>query len=357
MNRILLITAVLFLWLAGAWNVSAHAQQVLEFETPVWDFGTIDEADGKVSHEFAFRNVGHAPVAIEQVQTTCGCTVPSFSKAPVKPGGRGHITVTFDPTGRTETFSKSIRVVCNGGTSVSTLRIKGRVRLAVNAEEDYPYVLADGLRSRLKTLFCGNVPVGTGKDFLVELYNASDGTLRPRGVAVSRGRFVNARFPASVPSHTAFSARVSVRPSDGCYGTFTGRLYLAADGKRASVPLLLTGVAVDDVRNMKGDRKPEVSLSETYFKWGKQSVSSRARTYRTRLTNVGNSVLHIRCVECPEGVSCIPAEIFSLHSGENRELVFTVSETAFRTQDEAKVRIITDDSRSPVSDILFQLGE
>ena len=44
------------------------------------------ETDGRVSHTFTGENRGDKPVVILDVVTTCGCTVPEFTKRPIRPG-------------------------------------------------------------------------------------------------------------------------------------------------------------------------------------------------------------------------------------------------------------------------------
>ena len=69
---------------------------ILQFETPILDYGTIaHNADGVRS--FKFKNVGNAPIVITSVKGSCGCTVPAWPKEPVtiKPGESKSIDVTF----------------------------------------------------------------------------------------------------------------------------------------------------------------------------------------------------------------------------------------------------------------------
>ena len=38
---------------------------------------------------FTFTNEGNAPLVIHQAIASCGCTVPTYTRMPVKPGGEG----------------------------------------------------------------------------------------------------------------------------------------------------------------------------------------------------------------------------------------------------------------------------
>ncbi|WP_301401839.1 DUF1573 domain-containing protein [Polaribacter huanghezhanensis] len=63
---------------------------------------------------------------LDEVITTCGCTVPVWSKETIKPSKKGAIKVTYDSkeSGR---FHKTITVYFNGKNSPLELKIKGRV--------------------------------------------------------------------------------------------------------------------------------------------------------------------------------------------------------------------------------------
>jgi hypothetical protein len=98
-----------------------------KFDKTVYDFGKVEEKVGKVTTEFAFTNTGSAPLIINRVQTSCGCTTPEYTKEPVLPGKKGVIKVTYSTTGRVYTFNKKITVFTNVPDSVYTLTIKGEV--------------------------------------------------------------------------------------------------------------------------------------------------------------------------------------------------------------------------------------
>ena len=87
---------VIFLILLTLCALTASAQEHLSFRPDTWDFGTIRETDGRVSHTFTGVNRGDSPLVILDVVTTCGCTVPDFSKKPILPGEKTQITVTYD---------------------------------------------------------------------------------------------------------------------------------------------------------------------------------------------------------------------------------------------------------------------
>jgi hypothetical protein len=99
---------------------------VFKFEEEVHDFGKIIEGE-TVAFEFKFTNSGKSDLLIANISTSCGCTVPTFTKAPVHPGRQGTIKVTFNSAGKRGYQTKNILIAANTQPNVSELRIKAQV--------------------------------------------------------------------------------------------------------------------------------------------------------------------------------------------------------------------------------------
>ena len=101
-----------------------------KFEKETHDFGKIPQ--GKpVSVDFKFTNTGEEPIIISNIETTCGCTVPKYTKTPVLKGQEGTITLTFNAAA-VQPFSKAVTIKSNARTSNKVLYIKGEVIAANN---------------------------------------------------------------------------------------------------------------------------------------------------------------------------------------------------------------------------------
>lgn len=112
-------------------KVTAPVQQeqaagpVIEFETSVVDYGTIEHnADG--ARKFVFTNTGDAPLIISNARGSCGCTVPTWPKEPIAPGATAEIGVKY-ATNRIGKFTKTITLTTNTTQKLKTLTIKGEV--------------------------------------------------------------------------------------------------------------------------------------------------------------------------------------------------------------------------------------
>ncbi len=112
----------------GLISFSINAQDKvakIEFKTDTVDYGTIEKgADGL--RTFVFTNTGDAPLIVSKVTSSCGCTVPKWSKDPILPGKTGEIQVKYD-TNRVNPIRKTITVISNADTPTVALKIKGEV--------------------------------------------------------------------------------------------------------------------------------------------------------------------------------------------------------------------------------------
>ncbi|RZJ60681.1 MAG: DUF1573 domain-containing protein [Flavobacterium sp.] len=108
----------------------AHAESgkvpVAVFESLDHDFGTIKAGD-KVEHIYKFKNEGTGDLVVSEVKPSCGCTVPDYTKTPVKPGETGEIKVTFDSSGKSGAQQKTVAVTLNTEKGAETLNFKANI--------------------------------------------------------------------------------------------------------------------------------------------------------------------------------------------------------------------------------------
>lgn len=92
------------------------------------DYGTVSKETDNGLRSFEFKNTGNAPLIISNVQSTCGCTVPSFPKEPILPGKTGKIDVKYNmgPGAIRKTITVESNAVNYEGGKVP-LKIKGEV--------------------------------------------------------------------------------------------------------------------------------------------------------------------------------------------------------------------------------------
>lgn len=124
--------------------VCAGNGSTIVFERTLYQFGAIPEDGESPVCVFRFKNTGSSPVAIAHVQTTCGCAVPTYSKAPVPAGGTGTISVVYNPQGRPGKFNRTVIINFSGWSEPLRLTIVGEVIPgAVRKRKNYPHVMGD----------------------------------------------------------------------------------------------------------------------------------------------------------------------------------------------------------------------
>ncbi|MDD2241672.1 MAG: DUF1573 domain-containing protein [Bacteroidales bacterium] len=125
------ITSLLALLAIITLPVGAYAQTghsiALKFNEVVHNFGKISIDSGAQKCQFIFTNVSSSPVAISNILSSCGCTTPSWSKAPIKPGDKGVIKVTFLNDQGPYPFDKTLTVYTTSSDKPIILRITGIV--------------------------------------------------------------------------------------------------------------------------------------------------------------------------------------------------------------------------------------
>ncbi|MEK8180112.1 DUF1573 domain-containing protein [Flavobacterium buctense] len=110
--------------------VFAQAGPKIEFKDKdnTIDYGKVTKEEDNGVRVFEFTNTGTAPLIINNVQSSCGCTVPSKPTEPIAPGKTGKIEVKYNmnpgPIRKTITVETN---AINAEEGRVVLKIKGEV--------------------------------------------------------------------------------------------------------------------------------------------------------------------------------------------------------------------------------------
>lgn len=128
MKTIRNLSLLMFFALINFGLLNAQGGANIHFPEEKHNFGTIKEVNGPVAYHFEFINKGQSPLIIKDVEATCGCTTPEWTKKPIMPGQKGSIKAIYDPKNRPGTFEKTITVTSNAqNKNKYTLKISGEV--------------------------------------------------------------------------------------------------------------------------------------------------------------------------------------------------------------------------------------
>ncbi len=152
----------------------AREDNRVTFDKTVHDFGDFQIDDGPRSYTFTMTNNGDSPVVIQTVISSCGCTVPEWTKEPILPGGKGSITVTYSNDQGPYPFDKMLSVYVTGSAKPYVLRVRGVVHQKKFTLEDTHPIVMGPLRLRKRELELGQIRQGTVKEDSVEIINTGE---------------------------------------------------------------------------------------------------------------------------------------------------------------------------------------
>lgn len=360
MRTVLHIICALGLFFGLSQTVSAQQASALIFSEQTFDFGNIREDGGTVSHSFSFKNGGVAPIVVVSATTTCGCTVPTFSRKPVMPSGTGTIEVTYDPMNRPGSFEKRIAVTTSEkGAAPVRLTITGNVLPREKGiDELYPIYIGNGLRAETNFHSFSYVEHGKAIRTGIGLINTSDKTLKIRIFNNSDSKVYKIE-----PADTQIILKPDERrditiagdlPIDSrVYGTVTETLVFEVDGRRSDATVVVTGIAIDNRESRPDNFTPKAELNKSVVKFEQMKHSLPAKTEYFEILNTGEAPLRIRAVEgLEEGTELSVAAGDRIASGERRRVGITVHPPLKDYGPTVeRIRLITDDPLRPMRDI------
>lgn len=113
----------------------ASADLAYKFDFMTHDYGTIKKGADPYC-EFQLTNTGKQALIITEAHGSCGCTVPEYTKEPIKPGQTVTIKVRYD-TNRIGPFEKTVTMTFQGIDTPAVLHIHGVVE-APPSETPFP---------------------------------------------------------------------------------------------------------------------------------------------------------------------------------------------------------------------------
>lgn len=123
MHTLIKSFSILLLAITIQATVLAQSADSLHLKETNHNFGKIPQGR-PVFHEFEVINAGKQPLVISEVQASCGCTTPEWSRDPIEPGKSSKIIVGYNSAAAGD-FSKIVTVLY--GSKRQNLVISGNV--------------------------------------------------------------------------------------------------------------------------------------------------------------------------------------------------------------------------------------
>ena len=129
MKKFILLFGIAFLAVSSL-MAQKKSEEMIKFKEMTYNFGKIKQGV-PVTHEFEFTNISGEPVVIESATASCGCTTPTWPKAPVTKDKSDKITAGFNAAA-IGSFNKSITIKVAGSSTPVQVIITGEV---LNADD------------------------------------------------------------------------------------------------------------------------------------------------------------------------------------------------------------------------------
>ena len=338
--------------LLAATAVMVSLAQVRWLETE-HDFGAFNEDDGKVSTEFKFVNDSESPVTIDHVRSSCGCTVPQYSKATVNHGDTAAITVVYNPSGRPGRVSKSLMVKLSND-STEKLLIKGVVIGAQNTLRSRFPVTAGPIRLRGNMVTFGAVKTGKIKSQFVEVYNSSHSPVVPRWTDIPQYLRVTAAHETVQPGEQGVYSFVLAPTKSTPYGILTDSLTLNVPGE-PPFRFEIAAIVEEDFSGLTEKQladAPRIITDTDMLDFGDFFRTGQPITRQLRVTNTGKNDLLIRRVHTSEPGFTVKAPFSKLKKGKSGTVTVTFDPASFSAPLlNSRLQVITNDPSHPLTTI------
>ena len=339
-------------------SVALWAQQpVITFEKTSHNFGDINEADGKVTTVFKFKNEGAEPLILSKVKASCGCTTPNWTKHPIEPGAEGEVTVTYNPNGRPGSFRKTITVTSNAATSQVQLKIEGRViPKQAKPKDNYP-VKMGSLSLKANSLNFGQVFKDSAILKQIDFANLSKDTIvltcMPKDEYIYGSASMSESTVTILPNTKGslfirFDALVCPK-----YGPVNSTLYLMFNGANKPSEELAIAIQADireDFSHLTAEQRaqaPIASMSKT-INLGTFTANKRG-TATFHVGNAGPANLIIRrlVADTKKVAVTAPKSIRSGKKGAIKVSVLPAEEGNYSSE----MTVITNDPANPIQTV------
>lgn len=333
-------------------NQAQQAKSKITFEKLQHNFGTFKEELGIQTVAFNFKNDGQLPLILNNVQASCGCTTPEWTREPVAPGAKGMIKVSYDAKNRPGVFNKTIRVSSNAENADIVLTILGEVTpRARTIEEEYPSQIGL-LRAKTNYIALPSIKENQVIKDSTEIINTSD-------------QAVQLNFKTPPPHLSAVFKPAKLAPKQKgyivvtfdatkikAYGFISHRIYLNIDGQddyRNSIAVSATleedfsKLSAEDLKNA-----PVVVYDSESFDFG--DIKSNSKSEHTFiLKNAGKKDLVIRDVKSSCGCTAVSPSKNTVSSGESVPLKVVFDSAGKSGRQNKTITVITNDPKNPTT--------
>lgn len=323
---------------------------VITFAQSSYDFGQVEEKGGPVSYTFTFTNTGKSPLILTNVVASCGCTTPEWPKAPILPGKKGAIKVTYDPLNRPGPIDKTITVSSNATKPLVVLTIKGNVKERTrDVADEYPRAIGS---LRMTTAHLPFTRINPDAVVTNKLGIINTGS-KPIAVKIS-----------GVPAHLKVDViPATLKPNEK--GSIVVTYYAAKKNDWGFVvdnmTVMVDGKALDDSRftvsaTIEEDyskmtpaemaNMPTVKFDQTAYDFGNVD-EGKSVVHEYQFSNIGKKELIIRKINTSCGCTSVAPSGTVIKPNESGTIKVTFSTAGYSNRQGKTITVLTNDPKNP----------
>lgn len=327
----------------------SYAQPLAEYDAFTHDLGTLTWHVACPT-TFQITNIGNEDLLIKDVRTDCGCTVVTWTQAPIAPGESGTVSATFDAE-MLGHFSKHIAVY-------------------TNADPQPVYLRMDGVVVIEKKEYSGDFPVKVGDIYLdtdvVEFDDVNRGETPVRVIQVFNGgkksytpdlmhlpKFLSMEAAPEVIRPGRVGRIILTLNSDALHdmGLTQTDVYLSRFpgdrvSKESEINVSATLLPPFEQDGQSLENAPVITLDKTTIDLGTMGDRKKVKGSIT-ITNTGNSPLQIHTLQVYNPGISASLNRSTLKPGASEKLKITISANSNYFKGRRRILLITNDPRSP----------
>jgi hypothetical protein len=329
-----------------------NAQPKITFEKTEHNFGSFLEAAGVQTTTFKFKNTGNAPLIVNNVRASCGCTTPKWTRDPIAPNGSGEIIVSYDPKNRPGAFAKSVTVGSNAQNSTVNLSVSGQVQQREKTlAEKYPREIGT-LRAVTNHISFAQIKQSAVETKDLELVNDTDKPVKVDLQTVPSHLTVKVT-PETIPAKSTGKLEVTYNAQlANTYGFASHRIYLSIDGSKDYKNSIGVSATIEEDFSQLTPAQlasaPVAKFNAMDYDFGDMKQGDK-KDYTFNLTNSGKSDLQIRNVRSSCGCTAVAPSKKVIAPGETVPIKVTFDSRGKRGRQSKSITVITNDPKTPTS--------
>lgn len=345
--------------LMGLLAVSASAQKITTNHSIVDCGQTLFMKP--ITAEFILKNDGNKPLVINDVQTSCGCTMAEFPKGSIAAGENFTIKATYDGKQMGQ-FNKQVAIFANtSDVTPYILTMRGKVVAeVVDFAGEYPYQLGE-LKADAQELEFDDVNKGDRPAQRIHIQNPTEQVLEP--VVMHLPNYLAASVsPSKVAPHRSAVVTVALDSKKlHDMGLNQTNIYIGSrPGDKVSPEKAITvsAVLLPDFGKMTATEKalaPKVEISTTTLDLGSFDGKKKLKGVAT-ITNTGKTTLNISNMQVFTSGIQVSLAKSKIQPGETTKLKVTAIAEDLKKSRVKRPRIlmITNDPAMPKVTINIQ---